>query len=560
MSTAGVGAALRARRGLALLGAAAALAFGAVSCASEDSPDESGSSTSVGSIGTTGTGSTSLPTGTSESGGTMSTTGSGSTGSGSTSGNTTIRLDFPDPTGVTTGGCVPGESGCTDKIDLLFVIDNSGSMGEEQANLARNFPFLVDKLENLTDSVGNPVNPDVQIMFTTTDFGNSECTRFYKTNTCNPADAGCDDVMGVPTRVPERGEPIQTNCNTRLPRFTNLTGDLNFDSACTDVCSDTSLAPTDPFIQFGPDGDNVPDVPDADVNGDGVPDSPVAQTMSCIGPQGVEGCGYESPLEAMLQALNPGKCWNNPDAAGCDTDPRWTKPFLRDDALLAIVIVTDEADCTVKDPTVMTDTAFMEINPANGQPRASSAICWNAGVQCTPNGDGTYSNCVSTTNDKLQPVSRYTSYLVDVLREQGNKEVVMLGILGVPLVTQRNPMAPFEPTDGGVFDLVYRDWIAGNYPAGDLLPVDQAAGKDTTDKAFEFGIGPGCTGEDGMGGFTGQAIPPVRVKEVCESLNIDNGDGTTDIRCCIESICDTDFSNAINCLTGIISETIKPAG
>ncbi|MEE9383316.1 MAG: vWA domain-containing protein [Nannocystaceae bacterium] len=26
------------------------------------------------------------------------------------------------------------------KIDLLFVIDNSGSMGEEQANLARNFP------------------------------------------------------------------------------------------------------------------------------------------------------------------------------------------------------------------------------------------------------------------------------------------------------------------------------------------------------------------------------------------------------------------------------------
>ena len=44
-------------------------------------------------------------------------------------------------------------------------------------------------------------------------------------------------------------------------------------------------------------------------------------------------------------------------------------------------------------------------------------------------------------------------------------------------------------------------------------------------------------------------------KEVCESLN--SGD---DVRCCIESICDDDFSPAIDCLTGIIQDVFTPVG
>jgi len=43
------------------------------------------------------------------------------------------------------------------KTDVLFVIDNSGSMGDEQLNLARNMPGLVRALEELTDADGNPV-------------------------------------------------------------------------------------------------------------------------------------------------------------------------------------------------------------------------------------------------------------------------------------------------------------------------------------------------------------------------------------------------------------------
>jgi hypothetical protein len=93
------------------------------------------------------------------------------------------------------------------------------------------------------------------------------------------------------------------------------------------------------------------------------------------------------------------------------------------------------------------------------------------------------------------------------------------------------------------------------------LPDEFNDGVDAAHKTFEFGsIGPGCTGEDGMGGFTGQAIPPVRVKEVCESRNFTDPSGTDRVRCCIESICSEDFSPAMKCLADIIVGTIDPVG
>ena len=62
---------------------------------------------------------------------------------------------------------------------------------------------------------------------------------------------------------------------------------------------------------------------------------------------------------------------------------------------------------------------------------------------------GLYSDCASINdNGALQPTSRYTNYLINELRENQRKEVVMLGILGVPEVTAHNENPPFEPTAG----------------------------------------------------------------------------------------------------------------
>ena len=464
--------------------------------------------------------------------GDSATTGTTSGGTDDSGGETTDSGDGPrldaqiNPTGGS--GCSDGT--CTGKIDILFVVDNSGTMADEQLNLARNFPLLVQQLLDLEDSQGNTLAADVNIMVTTTDMGNSLC-----------------GTVGGKAPTPERGAPVSTGCNARIDNFTGLaaqgqTPDVR-EEACTSVCP-VDVVPNGNFIHFEGGGvDNLPDVPDADINGDGMPDGAIAQALACVGMQGIDGCGYESPLEAMVQSLADSQPWNQ----GAD-------PFLRDDALLAIVMITDEADCSVKNFDIMTDPNFQNDRPSDGTPQPSSAICWNAGVNCVDtNMDGVYESCEARDDGNLHETSRYIGFL-DFLKGQG-KDVIMLGVLGVPEVTMRADEPPFQPTAGGVMDLVFRDWTDGVFPAGDILPDDDAAGRDAAFQQWAFGVGPGCTGQLPSGDFTGQGIPPVRVVDVCESLN--EGD---DIRCCIESVCDDDFSAAITCLTGAISTAIVPAG
>ncbi|MDC0675563.1 hypothetical protein [Nannocystis radixulma] len=429
-----------------------------------------------------------------------------------------MKFDLPPDDSTTPGSC--GTDSACNLLDVLFVIDNSGTMGEEQTNLAANFPYLIDKLRNVTDENNMPVNANINIMVTTTDFGHPLCSGFEK-----------------PDYDPAKGAPISSACIDRLERFTGLGANpVMVPQACTNACK-ASVTPTDPFINFQLDQNNIMG---ADPNGG----DPVAQALSCIGPQGIDGCGMEAPLETMLQALDPNKPWN-----------QGAKPFLREGAVLAIVIMTDEAECSVKDykyfdPQLASDPMYNQYwEDAPGMPgvkdEPTSATCFNAGVSCTDaNADGVYESCMSEDKGVLQPLSRYIGYLKTNLVEQKHKEVIMLGILGVPKVTAHNPDPPFQPTAGGVFDLVYRVWNQA-----DILPGDT----DTpAQKEYDFGIGPGCTDA-----ATGQAIPNTRVIDVCQSLDQPEEDK---VRCCIESICDDDFSDAINCLAGILRETLELPG
>jgi hypothetical protein len=125
-------------------------------------------------------------------------------------------------------------------------------------------------------------------------------------------------------------------------------------------------------------------------------------------------------------------------------------------------------------------------------------------------------------------------------------------------VYEHAPNPPHLPTAGGVLDLVYRNWNDGPYPAGDILPDEWAVGVTAAHKQFELGIGPGCTGIDGLGDVIGQAIPPVRMRAVCQAL--DRGPAPEDTRCCIESICDDDYGAAIDCLVGMIAQSIPAPG
>ena len=431
------------------------------------------------------------------------------------------KLDLPEEDTEALPDC--SADGTCNLLDVLFVIDNSGSMGEEQTNLAANLPYLVKKIRELKDTKGELVNADVNIMVTTTDFGHPLCSPFEK--------ADYD---------PAKGAPINTACTERLERFNGIgQGAPSIPQACTNGCTPGAAAvPNAPFIHFNLAGDNIDDP-------DGMGD-PVADALSCIGPQGIDGCGMEATLETMLQALDPGKDWN-----------KGATPFLRTGAVLAVIIVTDEEDCAVKDythfdPSKATDptySQYWENDPITGMKKdPTSAVCWNAGTECVDaDANGTYESCKAADKGVLQPIERYISYLKTQLIEKKKKQVVMLGILGVPPVTARNELN--QPTAGGVFDLVYRDWLPSDILQGDT--------KDAATKQYEFGIGPGCSNV-----ATGQAVPPVRVKEVCESLNVPDDPNTSEndakLRCCIESICDTDFSNAIDCLAGVLQGELAP--
>jgi hypothetical protein len=116
-------------------------------------------------------------------------------------------LDLPeedDPVGCDSmGNC--------NLVDLLFVIDNSGTMGAEQLNLARNFPLLVQQLEGLESENGG-TGANVNIMVTTTDFGNPLCKPFAN-------------------HEPEAGAPVASACVKRLDRSRELLRTLGPESA-----------------------------------------------------------------------------------------------------------------------------------------------------------------------------------------------------------------------------------------------------------------------------------------------------------------------------------------
>jgi hypothetical protein len=411
---------------------------------------------------------------------------------------------------------VPSCGDACGQVDVLFVVDNSSTMAPAQRELARAAVGWIGAL--LADGSDH----DVQIMVTTTDMGNPLCTPFQP--------AGYDPANGAPTT---------TGCNARIDHFTGLGANpLQVPEACTDVCP-SDIVPSDPFLAFGPRGANVPEVPESDIDGDGNPDSPIAQSLACMIPQGINGCGFESPLEAMLQALNPNADWNVGD-----------RPFMRDGARLVIVMLTDEADCSVDDYTVMENEAYFNDNPNTGTAQASSALCWNAGVECEgPDAMGVYSDCTPVVDGPLEETDRYVLYLRDDLVIGQDKRVDFLSIGGVPTVTEYDDVPPYAPTAGGLFDLVVRNWQDGVYPAGDILPDDDANGIDAADKHFTFGIGPGCTGEHLAGGFT-QAIPNPRVQQVCQALE---GGLDSPPHCFMDSICAPTFDGAMTTLAAVVS-------
>ena len=141
-------------------------------------------------------------------------------------------------------------------IDILFVIDNSGSMAEEQASLATNFNRFVNVLENIEGGL-----PNIHLGVVSSDLGAgpyniSDCSGNGDNGALQnaPRDGSCS---------PPAGAFISDIANPDGSRTKNYTGTL-------------------------------------------------ADTFSCIARLGINGCGFEHHLESMRRGLNG----SNPQNAG----------------------------------------------------------------------------------------------------------------------------------------------------------------------------------------------------------------------------------------------------
>jgi hypothetical protein len=234
-------------------------------------------------------------------------------------------------------------------VDILFVVDDSGSMKEEQDSLAQNFPRFIQRLSTLQGGL-----PSVHIGVVSTDVG----TGTDKVGSCN---AKGDD-----------GHLLTNNC-----------GGVN-GSYLVDVDA--------------PGGGRT-----QNYTGD------LAQLFACMAHLGTGGCGAEQPLESMRLALDPA---------------RGTNPgFLRDDAYLAVVIISDEDDCSTKDRSIWTR------NLSTGRLLYQ---CTQYGISC--DGDvmtpGAKANCKPQQGSPAMfDVDEYVQFLKQL---KGDKQLIIASITGDP--------------------------------------------------------------------------------------------------------------------------------
>ena len=279
--------------------------------------------------------------------------------------------------------------GGIDKIDLLFMVDNSASMADKQEILRDAVPVLVTRLTSpiCVDpathvptggtspcAVGQPefdAVKDIHVGIVTSSLG-----AHGDTSQCQPkAGFTPDDKAHLLGTVRPTGSNADPTRVFDVSRTWNSSGFLAWDESGTDQPPGTSVAST---LQ-----QNFEDM---------------------IVASGETGCGYEAQLESWYRFLvdpeppanvirdnsNPPQTVRgstlvkNADGTttcnGCDQDLLAQRSqFLRSDSLVAIVMLSDENDCSIRDD----GSGWLVASGTNGSmPRATAACATNPNDAC----------------------------------------------------------------------------------------------------------------------------------------------------------------------------------
>ncbi len=329
-----------------------------------------------------------------------------------------------------------------DQVDLLFVIDDSRSMEEEQENLKAELGKMVRVLASGdTDQDGIVDFPPVsslRVGLVSTDMG----TGGFRVDSCAESRFGRDALL-------------RTDGDTRI----------------------AGCAETYPAIQ--------------NFNGGSV--DMFASDISCVASMGIGGCGFEQQLDAMLKALTPSASSARFAEGTSGHGDNANAGFLRDDALLAIVLLTDEDDCSARDPNIFDTT--------------NSAYDANPNFRCWRNADA------------LHDLDRFVNGLIAL---KSDPDLVLFApIVGIPV-----DLAGSE-TDYAAIQ-------------GDPRMVERI------NPAVTHEMAPSCVDPE-----RGEAYPPTRIVEVARRL-AERGANAT-----VQSLCQDSFAPALNVIIAKIGESLR---
>lgn len=236
-----------------------------------------------------------------------------------------------------------------DKIDLLFMIDNSSSMADKQKVLQQAVPDLVNRLVS-PNCVNKTTDPPSDITPMTDP--SAPCPDPNQTREFTPIRNIHIGIVSSSLGGHGATNPSLGACIVAGPGEDNaeLVGSLPRYTA-----NPAPTPPLDPqgFLDWNPD--THPSVTTGEFNTDFV---------SMVGATGQDGCGFEAQLESIYRFLAdpapPQDIKTQPCQAGSTQlcafkdgldqkilDQR--AAFLRPDSLLAVIMLTDENDCSVMD-------------------------------------------------------------------------------------------------------------------------------------------------------------------------------------------------------------------
>lgn len=325
-------------------------------------------------------------------------------------------------------------------LDLVFLIDNSGSMEEEQINLRKNFPVLINELEKIPGGL-----PNVHIGVISSDVG-----------------AGNIFISGNPA------------CN----RPGGDKGEFQVKSGC-------GLNADAKFIKSFNNGTQN------NFSGE------LADVFGCMAELGINGCGFEHQLQSLRVALAENV---TPGNAG----------FLRPDAFLALVLITDEDDCSAPpDSDLFADTSFGD-QQGSLRCNITGHLCDGKAPPAMPF-QTPLANCVANPGGRLIPVDEISRFIFGL---KGNfpERIIVSAITGIP-----------GNENGAQYAFTKTKQPNSSLELLDVEPVCNSAG--------------------------GTAAPAIRIKKFVESFG-ENGT--------IDSICSNDFSPALKRIGELIAARLDP--